>query len=98
MEVDIEYSGGVILDIETRLEVCEPELQKDIINTTLGPSSSGEVNSELLEGIEHYRDQLKFSNNIAVGVDNRDEGEKEGEFKYMLFFVISIMFSLEDIL
>ncbi|KAG1361235.1 testis-expressed protein 2 [Cocos nucifera] len=76
MEVDIEYSGGVLLDIETRLEVCEPELQKDIINTTLGPSSSGDMNSELLEGIEHYRDQLKFSNNIAVGMDNIDEGDK----------------------
>ncbi|XP_008802615.1 uncharacterized protein LOC103716408 [Phoenix dactylifera] len=76
MEVDIEYAGGVILDIETRLEVCEPELQKDIINTTLEPTSAGEVNSELLEGIEHYRDQLKFSNNIAARVDNRDEGDK----------------------
>ncbi|URE48059.1 HhH-GPD superfamily base excision DNA repair protein [Musa troglodytarum] len=29
MEVDIEYSGGIILNIETRLEVREPELQKD---------------------------------------------------------------------
>lgn len=76
MEVDIEYSGGIILDIETRLEVCEPELQKDIISTTLEPSSADEVDSDLLEGMEHYRDQLKFSNNKAVGEENKDEGDK----------------------
>ncbi|CAL9176702.1 unnamed protein product [Musa hybrid cultivar] len=71
MEVDIEYFGGIILDIETRLEVREPELQKDIIKTSL--ESTGEVNSDFLKGIEHYGNQLKSSSNSAVGMDSRNE-------------------------
>ncbi|XP_009408154.2 uncharacterized protein LOC103990667 [Musa acuminata AAA Group] len=76
MEVDIEYSGGIILDIETRLEVREPELQKDIIKTSLESNSAGEVNSDFLEGIEHYGNQLKSSSNSTVGMDNRNEADK----------------------
>lgn len=34
-EVDFEYSGGILLHIETRLEVQEPELQKDIMKVIL---------------------------------------------------------------
>ncbi|XP_042432062.1 uncharacterized protein LOC122018731 [Zingiber officinale] len=75
MEVDIEYSGGILLDIETRLEVCEPELQKNIIEPSLEPNSAGEVNSDLLDGIEYYGNQLKYSN-LATVMDNRNEAEK----------------------
>lgn len=79
IEVDIEYSGGIMLDIETRLEVREPELQKDIIKTSLEPDSAGEVNTDFLEGIEHYGNQLKSSSNLATGMDNRNDVDKPGE-------------------
>ncbi|RWV90355.1 hypothetical protein BHE74_00025263 [Ensete ventricosum] len=65
LEVDIEYFGTIILDIEIRLEVHEPELQKDIIKISLESNSAGEVNSDFLEGIEHYGNQFKYTNNSA---------------------------------
>ncbi|WOL18933.1 hypothetical protein Cni_G27730 [Canna indica] len=76
MEVDIEYSGGIVLDVETRLEVREPELQKDIIQTSLEPDSTGEVNSDFLDGIEQYGNQLKSSSKLATGMDNKNELDK----------------------
>ncbi|KAI6694351.1 hypothetical protein NL676_022061 [Syzygium grande] len=65
-EVDVEYSGGVILDIETRLEVHELDLQNDI-------SNSEEVSPDLLEDFEHLRKQL----NLSEG--GNDASEEKGE-------------------
>lgn len=79
MEIDIEYSGGIILDIETRLKVCELELQKDLIKTSLESNSTYELNSDFLEGIEHYGNQLKSPSNSATGMGNRNEVDKAGE-------------------
>ncbi|URE19262.1 Putative integral membrane protein conserved region (DUF2404) [Musa troglodytarum] len=76
MEIDIEYSGGIILDIETRLKVRELELQKDLIKTSLESNSTDELNSDFLEGIEHYGNQLKSSSNSATGMGNRNEVDK----------------------
>ncbi|RRT76954.1 hypothetical protein B296_00007441, partial [Ensete ventricosum] len=98
MEVDIEYSGGIILDIETRLEVREPELQKDIIKTSLESNSAGEVNSDFLEGIEHYGNQLKSSSNSAVGMDNRNEVDKAGERHVLQVGCFSILLEFCSIL
>ncbi|KAL4557378.1 hypothetical protein LXL04_035554 [Taraxacum kok-saghyz] len=52
MEIDIEYYGGAVLDIETRLEVQE------LGNTDTNPD---DVTSDLLEGVEHYKEQLKLN-------------------------------------
>ncbi|CAL9756202.1 unnamed protein product [Musa acuminata subsp. burmannicoides] len=76
MEIDIEYSGGIILDIETRLKVRELELQKDLIKTSLESNSTYELNSDFLEGIEHYGNQLKSPSNSATGMGNRNEVDK----------------------
>ncbi|KAM0945290.1 putative synaptotagmin-like mitochondrial-lipid-binding domain-containing protein [Dioscorea sansibarensis] len=81
-EVDLEYSGGILLDIETRLEVCAPELQKGIIGTGLGPSSSEEVTADLLDGIEYYGNQLKgHSGAPADQVEIDEDGDKIDELK-----------------
>lgn len=77
VEVDIEYLGGILLDFETRIGVCEPELQEDIMKTSSEPSSAGELTSDLLEGIEHYGNQLKSSSTPINKMENRDEGNKE---------------------
>ncbi|KAF8389532.1 hypothetical protein HHK36_024047 [Tetracentron sinense] len=74
MELDIEYSGGAILDIETRLEVREPDFQKGIVNTSLESSSVEEATSELLEGFEYFGNQLKLSEKTVDEIKKKDEG------------------------
>lgn len=79
MKLDLEYSSGILVDIETRLEVWEPELHKNITETSLGPNSAAKVNSYVLDGIEHYGNQLKPSNSITV-MDNGEEVEIAGDY------------------
>ncbi|XXG72104.1 hypothetical protein AAC387_Pa07g1267 [Persea americana] len=76
MEVDIEYSGGAILYIETRLEVCEPDFQKGIENTGMEQTTAREATSDLLEGFEYYGDQLKRSSDTTDGTAKGGEGDK----------------------
>lgn len=75
VEVDFEYSGGILLDFETRIEVSEPGLQEDIINTSFESSSAEELTSDLLEGFEHYENQLR-STHSANTMENRGEEDK----------------------
>ncbi|KAJ8629437.1 hypothetical protein MRB53_022760 [Persea americana] len=76
MEVDIEYSGGAILYIETRLEVCEPDFQKGIENTGMEQTTAREATSDLLEGFEYYGDQLKRSGDTTDRTVKGGEGDK----------------------
>nr|DAD35892.1 TPA_asm: hypothetical protein HUJ06_006532 [Nelumbo nucifera] len=73
MEIDIEYSGGATLDIETRLEVREPDFQKGILNTSLESDSVGEASSDLLEGFENFGNQLKLSEEADDKIERRDD-------------------------
>ncbi|KAH0456944.1 hypothetical protein IEQ34_014851 [Dendrobium chrysotoxum] len=75
VEFDIEYLGGLLLDIETRIEVCEPELQEEFINASSEPNYNEETSS-LLEGFEYYSNQLNSSACLSDQLDERDE---EGE-------------------
>ncbi|XP_044466411.1 testis-expressed protein 2-like [Mangifera indica] len=69
-EVDFEYSGGVVLDVETRLEVCELDANSE-------SSSVGDVSSDLLEGFEYYGKQLNISEgNIGEQVQKSEEDAK----------------------
>ncbi|XP_047080258.1 uncharacterized protein LOC124691006 [Lolium rigidum] len=74
-EVDFEYSGGILLHIETRLEVEEPELQKDLMKTNFGTDSNGEVDSELLDSIEQYGNQFRGSPNSDSSVEEKEEAD-----------------------
>ncbi|KAK3159540.1 hypothetical protein QOZ80_2AG0151320 [Eleusine coracana subsp. coracana] len=80
-EVDFEYSGGILLHIETRLEVQEPELQKDIMKTGLGTDSDGDVNSDLLESIEQYGNQFRSSQNSVTLAEKKDEADASSQSK-----------------
>lgn len=73
LEVDIEYSGGAVLDIETRLEVHELDLQKGIVDSDTGSVSVGDVSSDLLEGFEYFGKQLNLSEGTV------DERKEEGD-------------------
>lgn len=76
-EVDIEYSGGAVLDIETRVEVRELEHQKRLDDENPESGSVGAVTSDLLEGFEYFGNQLKLSESTDVASDAKDEGESK---------------------
>ncbi|CAL1402337.1 unnamed protein product [Linum trigynum] len=76
-DVDIEYCGGVVLDIETRIEVRDIDLQKGIGDTNTESSSGGDISSDLLEGFEHYGKQL----NLPEGTVHTQEYKEEGDPK-----------------
>ncbi|KAK8581379.1 hypothetical protein V6N13_144408 [Hibiscus sabdariffa] len=59
-EVDAEYSGGVLLDVETRLEVSDQDFQKGLVNSSSEPNSVENVSSDLLEGFEHFGKHLNL--------------------------------------
>ncbi|TVU07506.1 hypothetical protein EJB05_40862, partial [Eragrostis curvula] len=74
-EVDFEYSSRILLHIETRLEVQEPELQKDIMKTTLKDDSNADVNSDLLDSIEHYGNQFRSSQGLSSATEDNDAAD-----------------------
>ena len=74
-EIDIEYSGGAVLDIETRLEVHDLDLQQGLMDSNLESSSVEEVTSDLLEGFEHYGKQLNLSEGTVNETEHKDEGD-----------------------
>ncbi|VFQ86556.1 unnamed protein product [Cuscuta campestris] len=77
MEIDIEYSGGAIFEIETRLEVQDLELQEG------GPSAESrsvdEVKADLLEGIEHFRENMTYSEETAGACDHHRDEDLRGD-------------------
>ncbi|EOY25589.1 Integral membrane protein conserved region (DUF2404), putative [Theobroma cacao] len=59
-EVDAEYSGGALLDVETRLEVQDQAFQKGIVDANSESNSVENMSSDLLEGFEHFGKHLNL--------------------------------------
>ncbi|KAG6743446.1 hypothetical protein POTOM_054400 [Populus tomentosa] len=78
-EVDIEYCGGLVLDIETRLEVRDLDLQKGVVDTDVGSSSVRDASSDLLEGFEDLGKQLNFSEGTVDSQEWKDEGNPKSD-------------------
>lgn len=71
-EIDVEYIGGMVLDIETRLELRELELEGE--ETRLNENSDGGVTSDLLEGFEYLGEHLRLpEETIDEGYHDKDE-------------------------
>ncbi|XP_030493377.2 uncharacterized protein LOC115709417 [Cannabis sativa] len=70
-EVDIEYSGGAILGIETRLEVRELDPEK----STVDSNSVGDVSPDLLEGFEYYGKQLNLAEGTVDAAENKEDSD-----------------------
>ncbi|CAH8391085.1 unnamed protein product [Eruca vesicaria subsp. sativa] len=51
-ELDIEYSGEAVIEVETRVDIREVDLQKGISDARLQPSSAGEVTPNNVEDFE----------------------------------------------
>lgn len=74
-EIDFEYSSGILLNIETRLEIREPELETDIIRASLKDDSNGDVSSDVLDSIEQYGNQFRSSEALDSALkDNAETG------------------------
>ncbi|KAH6809341.1 hypothetical protein C2S51_027124 [Perilla frutescens var. frutescens] len=72
LEIDVEYIGGMVLEIETRLELRELEFEGE--KARLNGNSDGEVTSDLLEGFEYLGEQLKLpEETIDEGYHDKDE-------------------------
>ncbi|XP_076913037.1 uncharacterized protein LOC143571520 [Bidens hawaiensis] len=71
VELDIEYYGGAVLDIETRIEVQELE----------NPDSKyvDAVTPDLIEGFEHYGEQIKLNEQTNQAVDHKDDERRKFE-------------------
>lgn len=77
LEIDVDYSGGAMLDIETRLEVREEDFQ-DVINTNLESSSAEGVTPHIIEGIEYLGQQLKLPEGTGDEIEQKDRDPKLG--------------------
>jgi hypothetical protein len=74
LEVDIEYSGGALLEIETRLEVRELELHAETEDSNSEPSNVA-VPSDLLEGFEYLGKQLKLEERENDCQEKKEDGD-----------------------
>ncbi|KAK6925391.1 hypothetical protein RJ641_009717 [Dillenia turbinata] len=72
VELDIEYAGGFLLNVETRLEVREVDFQESISNT-----NSREVTSDILDDIEYIGKQLKLPEATVDSDEQREEGDPQ---------------------
>ncbi|XP_010474308.1 PREDICTED: testis-expressed sequence 2 protein-like [Camelina sativa] len=80
-ELDIEYTGGAGLEVETRVDAREEELQKGIAEGKLQPNSAGDVSPGLLEGLADFEKQL-IPEGIVDAQDVRNGGnDKTDEYK-----------------
>ncbi|KAJ0257260.1 Uncharacterized protein HA466_0081590 [Hirschfeldia incana] len=76
-EVDIEYSGEPVIDVETRVNIREVVLQKGINESSLQPSSGGEEVSS--NGVEDFDKQLVVpvdAGEVKNGESNGSKGTK----------------------
>ncbi|KAK7391826.1 hypothetical protein VNO78_20249 [Psophocarpus tetragonolobus] len=76
VEVDIEYSGGALLEIETRIEGHELELHAGTEDSNPPTNSAAAVPSDLLEGFEYFGEQLNF----AERTDDLQEQKQDGDW------------------
>ncbi|VFQ87416.1 unnamed protein product [Cuscuta campestris] len=58
MEIDVEYSGGAILEVETRIAVQDLDLEEKE-GTSREASDVDAIKSDLLEGFEHFQKHMK---------------------------------------
>ncbi|KRH34290.1 hypothetical protein GLYMA_10G174700v4 [Glycine max] len=75
VEVDIEYSGGALLEIETRLEVRELELHAGTEDSNPQPNNAGAVPSDLLEGFKYFGEQLNFAERTNDVQEQKEDGD-----------------------
>ncbi|XVF26310.1 hypothetical protein REPUB_Repub14bG0005200 [Reevesia pubescens] len=84
-EVDAEYSGGILLDLETRLEVHDLDFQEGIVDPNSESNSVENMSSDLLEGFEHLGKHLNIPEEYEVDpkVDGLKGSKATSETNYV---------------
>lgn len=86
MEMDIEYSGGMVLYVEARLEVPELDSQNGLVDPNPEASSVGEATTNLLEDFKNLRDDFKLFDGNYDSSERKDaEDLKHGELSCEFF-------------
>ncbi|CAA7403401.1 unnamed protein product [Spirodela intermedia] len=75
-EANIEYTGGIALEIETRLEVREPDFQKGLLDSNMERNTAAEVTSALLGGLECHSEMLYLASDSTEKMENKTEKDK----------------------
>ncbi|KAJ0255690.1 Uncharacterized protein HA466_0087610 [Hirschfeldia incana] len=79
-ELDVEYTGGAGLIVETRVDAREEDLQKGIVaEGKLQPNSSGDVPSEFLEGLADFEKQLSVPGGTVDAQDVKTGGSDKAD-------------------
>ncbi|CAH2067022.1 unnamed protein product [Thlaspi arvense] len=78
-ELDVEYSGGAGLVVETRVDAREEDLQKGIAEGRLQPNSAGDVPPDLLEGLADFEKQLTVPGGNVDDQDVRTGGSDKAD-------------------
>ncbi|KAL3701313.1 hypothetical protein R1sor_019335 [Riccia sorocarpa] len=74
LEADIEYHGGAILTIETRLDVRDSSSREKVAQG-LEQSLPGEAAADLLaRGLQTYTEELQFNDPEGIAADQRNSG------------------------
>ncbi|KAL5562180.1 hypothetical protein UlMin_031927, partial [Ulmus minor] len=92
LEVDIEYSGGAVLGIETRLEVRELDPEKRVMNSKSASSFVEDVPLDLLEGFEYLGKQLNLVEGTTDALEHKEEGDQILDFIDVMFFKDNVDF------
>lgn len=72
LEINVEYLGGMVLQFETRLEIRELEFEGE--ETRFEMNTANEVTSDLMEGFECLRKELKLSEEMIGDIKQKDGG------------------------
>lgn len=91
LEIDVEYLGGMVLDIETRLEIRELEIEGE--ETRYNGNTAGEVTSELLEGF-YLGKQLKLSEETIDDIQRKDEAFHDTGGKLDCILIVLVLLNL----
>ncbi|KAL0701612.1 hypothetical protein Bca4012_057734 [Brassica carinata] len=78
-ELDVEYTGGAGLEVETRVDAREEDLQKGIAEGKLQPNSSGDVPPEFLEGLADFEKQLSVPGETDDAQDVKTGGSDKAD-------------------
>ncbi|GAB2225445.1 hypothetical protein Droror1_Dr00006237 [Drosera rotundifolia] len=76
IEMDIEYSGGMVLYVESRLEVGELDAQNGVVAQNMESGSDGELTTHLLEGFEQH-EELNHLGMTIDSIEQKDLGENK---------------------
>jgi len=76
LEVDLEYSGGAVLEIETRLEARELQLHAGTDDPISESSNVGSVPSDLLEGFKYLGKELNLEERENDCQEQKEEADR----------------------